>query len=42
MLELARVLRKRRKPIEVAFRPSDSTLEDATKHGAVDVEKREK
>lgn len=42
MLELARVLRKRREPIEVAFRPSDSTLEDVTKHGVVDVEKCEK
>jgi hypothetical protein len=39
MLELARVLRKRRKPIEAAFQPSDLTLEDATKHGAVGVEK---
>jgi hypothetical protein len=42
MLELARVLRKRRKPIEVTFQPSDSTLEDATKHDVVDVEKCEK
>jgi hypothetical protein len=42
MLEVARILRKRRKPIEVVFRPSGSTLEDATKHEAVGVEKCEK
>ena len=33
MLELSRVLRKKREPIEVAFRPSDSTLGEATKQG---------
>jgi hypothetical protein len=42
MLELARILRKRRKPIEVTFQPSDSTLEDATKRGAVGVDKCER
>jgi hypothetical protein len=42
MLELARVLRKKRKPTEVALRPSDWTLEDATKYGAVGVDKCEK
>jgi hypothetical protein len=41
MLELARVLRKRHKPMEVAFRLSDSTLVDATKQNMEDAEKCE-
>lgn len=39
MLELARVLRKRRKPIEVAFETSGSTLVDVTKQSVEDSEK---
>ena len=39
MLELARVLRKRRKPIEVALETSGSTLADVTKQSVEDTEK---
>ena len=42
MLELSRILRKKRKPAEVAFRPSDSTLVEATKQSVEDVEKCER